>query len=240
MKYSTYSLAFLMCLFLSHMGQVRADKDKRLAQISASQLQQAIAQTPLESPVQQQLLSRARHSHLMGVAYTQYTDLCRRQPNNPSANLLRGVSAEYLQSDSMEPELKKLYEPYARGDLFSVAASCLARAVKLAPNSSAANLEAGFFFWQFGNDLPRGLSLLKKSLQLAPDNPRIHAMWGDVYANPEGRSYDLGKAVDHLETAINLEPTYAFPHELLASVYSRLGSSAKAAQEMSKYQSLLP
>lgn len=238
MTYKMCFLALLISLFLCQSEQAGANKDKGLALISASQLQEAISQTSLDSPLQQELLLRARHAHLLGVAYTQYTALWQRQPNNAYANLLRGVSAEYLQSDSMEPELRKLYETYTQNDLFPVAASCLEKAVKLAPSSSVINMETGFFLWQFGNELPQGLTYLKKALQLAPIDPRIHAMWGNVYANPEGTAYDLRKAIDQLELAIKLDPTYAFPHKLMADVYSRLKQPVKAEQEKSRYRDL--
>lgn len=215
-------------------------KDKRLALISASQLQEAISQTPLDSPLQQELLLRARHAHLLGVAYTQYTALWQRQPNNAYANLLRGVSAEYLEWDSMYPELRKLYEPYTQTSLLPVAASCLKKAVKMAPQSSTANMECGFFLWQFGNELPQGLGLLKKALQLAPNDPLIHATWGMVFANPAVNTHDLQKAKDQLELAIKLDPTYAFPHELLADVYKDFKLPMKAEQEKSKYRDLSP
>lgn len=238
MTYRMCFLTLLISLFLCQSEQAGANKDKRLVPISASQLREAISQTPLESPLQQELLLRARHAHLLGVAYTRYTALWQRQPDNAYANLLRGVSAEYLQTDSMEPELRKLYEADTHNDLFPVAASCLEKAVKLAPSSSVINMETGFFLWQFGNDLPQGLTYLRKALRLAPNDPRVHAMWGNVYANPEGTDYNLRKAIDQLELAIKLDPTYAFPHRLMADVYSRLKQPVKAEQERSIYRTL--
>lgn len=233
----------LIALFISLFCQassIAGDKDKRLTAISASQLQQAISQTPLNSPLQQELMSRARHAHLMGVAYIQYSALWRQQPNNAYANLLRGVSAEYLEWDSMYPELRPLYKSYTQDSLLPVAASCLKKAAKLAPNSCVANTEAGFFFWQFGNDLPEGLSLLRKAIKLAPNDAQVHVMWSLVYSNPTTNSYDSQKALEQLALAARLDPTYAFPHKLMADLYNRLKQPVKAEQERSRYQSLIP
>lgn len=240
MTYKMCFLALLISLFLCQSEQARANKDKRLALISASQLQEAISQTPLDSPLQQELLLRARHAHLMGVAYTQCTALWQRQPNNAYANLLRGMSAEYLEWDSMYPGMGKLYEQYTQQDLLPVAASCLKKAAKLAPNSSVANMAAGFFLWQFGNDLPEGLALLKKALKLAPNDAHVHVMWGLVYSNPTTNSYDSQKALEQLALAAKLDPTYAFPHALLADLYSRLKQPVKAEQERGRYRDLSP
>ncbi len=227
---------FLLCGTCHATGE----KDKRLTAISTSQLQAMILHTPLNAPLQMEVLSRARHSHLMDVAYEEYTALWMQKPNDAFTNLLRGSSAEYLESDGMEPALKDTYRRYAQENLFSVARDCLRKATQLAPNSAVANMEEGFFLWQFDEKLPEGIGYLQKALQLAPKNPRIHATLGDVYANPYGKSYNLQKAIAQLNTAATLDPTYAFPHDLLANIYSRLGQSAKAKIERDKYQSLLP
>ncbi len=230
----------LSCFLPCQIGNATILKDNRLATISSPELLKLIPSTPLSSPLHQELLMRASHSHLMDVAYSQYTLLWKKHPNDANANLLRGIAAEYLGSDSMYPELHKYYAKTPQAPLFPTAATCLTKAVKLAPNSAVANREAGFFLWQYGNNLPKGLVLLKKALQLAPNEPRVHTLWGDVYANPGGMEYDLQEAARQLELSVQIDPSYAFTHYLLASVYSRLGQPERAKSEEQTYRSLQP
>ena len=222
------------------MSNAAIVKDKRLTAISSTELLKSIASTPLDSPIHQDLLMRASHSHVMDIAYKQYTLLWQKRPNDANANLFRGIAAEYLGSDSMYPELHKYYAKVPQAPLFPTAAACLEKAVKLAPDSPIANREDGFFLWQYGNNLPKGLMLLKKALQLAPNEPRIHTLWGDVYANPNGTKYDLQEAARQLELSVQIDPTYAFTRYLLASVYNRLGQLEQAKNEEQIYKGLQP
>ena len=183
---------------------------------------------------------RASRSKLMDTAYEQYTILWQRHPNDPYANLLRGMAAEYLGIDILDPHLHKFYSRVPVAPLFPIAADCLAKAAEMAPNSATMNREYGFFLWQFGGKMAEGLKLLKKALQLAPNEPRIHTMWGNVYANPYGTDYNLQRATHELELSIRMDPTYGFTHSLLANVYRRLGQAEKAEREERTYENLLP
>lgn len=232
--------ALLLSLFIFPTNCVAGVKDKRAAVIAAPELRRLILQTPINSPLHQELMSRASHSHLMDVAYVQYSELWRRKPGDAYANLLRGVSAEYLELGKANPDTKKFYSQATTDDLLSVAASSFARAVELDPKAAIVNLESGYFLWQFGNKLPQGLAQLRKASQLVPNNVRVHATWGLVYENPYGGVYNMKKAVDELNLAISLDPTYAYPHNLLANIYTRLKQPVKAEQERRRYQSLLP
>lgn len=240
MKKVALLLVIFSCFYPCQMSNAAIVKDKRLTAISSAELLKSIASTPLSSPVHQELLMRASHSHVMDVAYKQYTLLWQKHPNDANANLFRGIAAEYLGSDSMYPELHKYYAKVPQAPLFPTAADCLEKAVKLAPNSPTANREDGFFLWQYGNNLPKGLFLLKKALQLAPNDSRVHTLWGDVYANPGGMEYDLQEAARQLELSTQIDPTYAFTHYLLASVYSRLGQPERAKNEEQTYKCLQP
>ena len=232
--------ALLLSLFILQTNCVADVKDRRTAAIAAPELRRLILQTPINSPLHQELMSRAGHSHLLDVAYAQYTQLWRRKPGDAYANLLRGVSAEYLELGKANPDTRKFYSQATTDDLLSVAASSFERAIELDPKSAIVNLESGYFLWQFGNKLPQGLAQLRKASQLEPNDVRVHAIWGLVYENPLGGVHNMKKAVDELNLAIKLDPTYAYPHSLLAGIYTRLKQPAKAEQERVEYQSLLP
>ena len=240
MKLAWLLVVIIYCFCCCHMSNAEVAKDKRLTAISSTELLKSIASTPLASPIHQELLMRASHSHIMDIAYKQYTLIWQKHPNDANANLLRGIAAEYLGSDSMYPELHKYYAKIPQATLFPTAAACLEQAVKLAPNSPITNREDGYFLWQYGNNLPKGLSLLKKALQLASNEPRIHTLWGDIYANPGGTQYNLQAAARQLKLSVRIDPTYAFTHYLLASVYSRMGQPEQAKIEEQAYKSLQP
>ena len=234
--------AFLMLCFLLVTIDCSAayTKDARLTAVTSSELVKLITSTPLDSPLQEELLLRASHSHLMNEAYDQYTILWKLHPDDANANLMRGVAAEYLGWDSMIPEFRTFYPNVNIGPLFLTATDCLLKAVKLAPRSAKANMEAGFFLWQFGNNQPQGLSLLRKALRLSPNETRVHTLWGMVYSNTSPAGYDIKKAIFHLRLASQLDPTYAFPHEVLAGIYQSTHQKALAAQEQKTFHQLIP
>lgn len=213
-------------------------KDARLLPIKEQQLKQLVQRTPIVSSEHLILLSRARSSRLTGFAYEQYTLLWKNRSKNAHTNLWRGISAPmyWRHSKSATPQKRASRSE----DIFIVARACLAKAVELQPNSATANMEYGFFLWQYGNRVDEGLALLRKAALLAPRDPRAHTFLGLVYSNPTGNAYNLQKAEKALKTAIRLDASYAFPHELLASIYRRQGRHQEAQREMQAYRSLLP
>lgn len=221
-------------------GPASAEKDKRLLPISQPQLIQAIRQTSITSAQQEQLISRARKSSLIDVAYNEYTLLAKKRPNSARATLLKGMTAEILWQQCMDPVARKRLSSVPSGNFWRIAGSCFAEALKQTPGSSSANLEYGYFLWQFGNDMRRGLTLIQKAVALNPKDPRCHCILGLVYSNPTGNAYNLQDAVKELQRATELDPTYAFPHSLLASAYSQLKQKVDAQRELQAYTSLLP
>ncbi len=222
-------------------GLGSALKDARRQPITRAVLTQDIQRLPLSSPTQFRDLLRASHSGLLDVAYAQYTQAWERQSQDPNANVLRGLAAELYWEVSMDPVLRKPYGLNAsRGDLFIVAEGCLNRAAVLAPRSAEATMEDGYFLWQFGDQEAQGLALLKKASRLAPDDPRVHATLGLVYSNQSGNAYSLPRAVAELERAVRLDPSYAYPHQMLADIYQWQGQTALSQEQRRVALSLLP
>lgn len=228
-------LVLLAIISLALAGKA-AQPDRRLMPIQPRELQKSVRQLPLNSSEHVVLLSRARSSNLEKLAYHEYTTVWKTKPQDANANLFRGMSAlMFWRSGLFSPK------PTRRDTtVFQVARSCLQKAVTLRPRSSLANMEYGFFLWQFGNDMPNGLSLLNKAVLIAPEDARSHIYLGLVYSNPSGNAYDMQKAEKEVQMAIRLDPTYAFPHDLLSGIYTRLGRKSEAQIESQKYQSLLP
>jgi hypothetical protein len=131
-------LIFLLCAsFMAHLLPASAATDERFQPITRTELIKQIAQTPLNSPQQSVLISRAKVSHFLDTAYNQYTMLWNKQPQNPDTNLLRGTSALLFCQDSMDLRLQPLYGLHSsRTDLFPVAASCLKTAAETNPKSA--------------------------------------------------------------------------------------------------------
>jgi tetratricopeptide (TPR) repeat protein len=221
--------------------KVLALTDARRLPIDRATLIEQINSLPIDSPAQADLVLRADHSHLLDTAYDQYTKLWEAKPQEAYTNLWRGMSAELYWTESMQPGMKKLYGlKSSRTDLFPIAKTCLQQAATKDPTSALANMEYGFFLWQFGNQTKQGITLLKKSAQLAPNDPRIHATLGLVYSNNSGNAYSLGLAVQELKHAIRLDPSYAYPPSLMADIYRWTGRQTEAHRERIIYQSLLP
>lgn len=230
----------LLVLVLTGTGICRADvKDPRFAPISSQELQLAIHQTPLTSPLHIRLLSRAQNSGLASLAYKQYSILWQSHPDSPNANLWRGIAA--LTSWSMQKYLAP-----KNGDLsedpFKVARTSLAKAYQMMPSSATANTEYGFFLWQYDYQESKGLDLLKRAKQIAYTDPRVHATLALVYCNPDKRNHsrNLFLARDELQVALKLDNSYAFAHQLLSSVYSQMGQKQLSQVEEKKYLSLIP
>ena len=227
----------LMLTLASTCGSSANVKDPRLVPISAKDLQIAIRQTPLTSAAHVKFLSRAKSSGLADLAYKEYSTLRRSYPNNPNANLWRGMAALALWRTQkfVAPVEKDLSQ-----NPFNIARSSLSKAYQLRPLSPIANMEYGFFLWQYGNQESKGLELLQKAKRMAFTDPRIHAYLALVYANPSTKSRNLILARDELLIALKLDKSYAFAHDLLSSVYRRLGQKQLSELERKKYLSLVP
>ena len=231
-------ICVLLILTLAGACSCQADvKDPRLAPISAKDLQVAIRQTPLTSAAHVKLLSRSKSSGLADLAYKEYSILWRSRPSNPSANLWRGMAALALWRTQkfVAPVEKDLSQ-----NPFNIARSSLSKAYQLRPLSPIANMEYGFFLWQYDNQESKGLELLQKAKRIAFTDPRIHAYLALVCANPSIKSRNLILARDELLIALKLDNSYAFAHDLLSSVYRRLGQKQLSQLEEKKYLSLIP
>jgi Tfp pilus assembly protein PilF len=65
-------------------------------------------------------------------------------------------------------------------------------------------------------------------------------MLGFVYSYTASNPYSAKQAIAELTLAAQLDPTYAFPHTMLADVYTQQHKNAQAKKEHLIYESLLP
>ncbi len=166
-------ISIVSILLLSAPSFAVGLKDVRLVPISAHELQQTILQTPLDDAKQEQLTARAVDSQLSKTAYEQYTILWKRTPNDGYANLRRGVAASIFWRNGTLPSVHEIpIGSQQDKELYTVACSCLEKAVTLLPNSGLAKSEYGFLLWQYGNQMSKGLALMKKALSVEPKNAR--------------------------------------------------------------------
>lgn len=214
-------------------------KDVRLMPISAHELQQAILQTPLDDAKQEQLTARAVDSQLSKTAYEQYTILWKRTPNDGYANLRRGVAASIFWRNGTLPSVHEIpIGSQQDKELYAVACSCLEKAIILLPNSGLAKSEYGFLLWQYGNQMSKGLALMKKALLVEPKNANVHSRLGGVYSNPTTGVYSPQKAEIELRTALHYDPSDAYPHYQLARLYMQEAKYAKAQSELKTYTNM--
>ncbi len=231
----------LFAFFVTPLAPALAMTDERLLPITRSVVTERIAHLPISSAAQIKILLRAENSHVLDTAYEQYTLLWNKNPKNPYTNLLRGLSAELFFSDSMDLRLQPLYGlQSSRTDLFPVAASCLKTAAVTSPKSAEAKAEYGYWLWQFGDETEQGLSLVKDAVKLAPSNSRIYATLGLIYSNQSSNAYSLNQATAELQHAVQLDPSYAYPHALLARIYKWQHRDFQSDQERLIFKSLSP
>jgi Flp pilus assembly protein TadD len=215
--------------------------DQRLQPVKANELVRLIQETPISSKQHAVLISRASKSKLTAIAYQQYKIIQTRMQKNPDANLYLGKAAfeywRYMDSPAQ-------YAVYGHSNypntIFTVARTAFNRATELAPNSAMAKAELGFFLWQWGNSMDKGLAMLMKASILAPNDARVHVLVGDLYSNPSTSSYKPQKAEQEMKKAVELDPTYAYPHFLLAGLYIRLRQYQSAENELKSYFNLAP
>jgi tetratricopeptide (TPR) repeat protein len=220
--------------------------DARRTLISQSELQKEIDQTALSSPKQLELVSRSRYSHLADFAYKQYKSVRDEHPNDFWANLLAGVAAENdweyqtMSSTTETAPSAQMQVVLDKARLF------LSRALELKPNFAQANMEYGYFLWQYGNDAQsasRGFSLIQKGVQLSPNNSMAHTLLGEVSSNPYGyyaSYYNAARAATEYQRAINLDPLYARPRWGLVVLDLLLKRYADAQIQMTEFLRLTP
>jgi Tfp pilus assembly protein PilF len=143
--------------------------------------------------------------------------------------------------DSMNPDVKR-YESlgHAYINYTSLADRYLRKSHQLAPKSAIISAEYGFLIWQYESRMDDGLKLIKTAEQRDPNNPRIHAIRGLVYANSGGNDYSQADAINELQIAIREDPHYAFPHGLLSNIYLQKHDTLNQKREDAAFKALLP
>lgn len=208
--------------------------------LTQQELIQLIQKTPIGSPEQSSLIIRASDAHLLKVAYEQYTLIWQKEPSNPSANLRRGVVAMDYWQYATKPDINELPLSSPKADeVLNAARICLAKAIELAPKSSSANAEYGYFLFYQG-DMAKGIALLQKSEKLDPKNATPHSLLGAIYASPNPPYFQPKLAEKELQNAMRLAPSDSYPHWTLAGLFLDTKHYAKAQAEMQAYLRLAP
>jgi hypothetical protein len=234
-------------LWLAGRSCLAVPLDPRLTLISAADLRTSISQTPLSSPKQLRLISRARSSHLAEAAYAQYKMLCSQHPKDADANLLAGIAADNDWEEQRDATASLPPTP-AQLAVLAEARLFLSKAVELSPTSAQANMEYGYYLWQSnysfgGSGVNQGYLLVQKAVNLSPKAPTFHAALGNVCANPYvtiGNHYNAKRAYSEYRTAIALDPLYAYPHLQIVFLDMLLNKYADARVQMTAYLNLSP
>lgn len=101
--------------------------------------------------------------------------------------------------------------------------------------SPIANSEAGFFLWQFFDEMSLGKVAALKAYKLNPSNSRIVMRYAEMSANPTGNLSDTIRAIQLLRKVIALEPDWAYPHSLLYNCYLVTKQPRLAKNELETY-----
>ena len=234
-------LITITILALSAAQVKSAQKDAAMQPVTEASLIRGIKAAPLRSPEAGLLIRRAYQSGLSKTAYDQYTRIWQKQPQNAYANLQLGEAAESYWEYSTKPDVKLLSitSPQAE-EVFHVAYSSLATALKLAPHDASTNLAYGAFLFWHGSQMREGLEFIKKAVAIQPKRYNAHAVLGRAYAEYSGEVYDTVKAEKELKLASALKPSESFPHWQLIRVYLDGGRLQDAKRELQAYVNLTP
>jgi tetratricopeptide (TPR) repeat protein len=235
------SVCAVLILILCFCGTLRVSRgqniDPRNIPIGKSELRLTITSTPITSEKHLMLISRAMSSDLLAYAGDVYRELKVESKDKPSLDLWRGVVASRAFRSYIF--LEKI--PYDRiRSAFQDAKTYLGEACKALPKSAIANLEYGYFLWQYGSDMKRGKEHVNIARSLQPDNPRVLAYMGDMKSNPSGNMYDMASAEKDLLRAIEIDKSYAYPHLLLARLYRDKHQRQRAESALRDYLALCP
>ena len=242
MKYKLLCWIMLVAAFCSNVTRVEAI-DPRLEWIGPQQLQKKIRTTPLASTQQHiYLLSRASSSSLDWLSYKEYTALWKKSQDAGYTNLYRGLSSLNFYNSQYSPWGKPTLSHTQLAKIQTNAGASLLRASVTLPDSAVAQLAYGYFAWQYGRKMKRGLQILEQVKRRDPKLPSVHATLGIVYGNQSGNAYDIRRAEQALLEAVRLDSKYAAPRAQLVFFYSRKASRdiPKAKQHYNIWLTLLP
>ena len=125
-----------------------------------------------------------------------------------------------------------------------IAQALLVRALEIDPNYPRANSLMAWTYAALAQlgwtdvraGLSAGLATAQRAVQHDPEDPWAHAAAG--YVHMVGRDFDL--AVGALKEAINLNPSFALAHMILASTYGYGGESEEGLRHVSIADRLSP
>ena len=240
-----HKLLFWIILVIASCSDVaRAEAiDPRLEWISPQQLQKRIRTTPLDSTQQHvYLLSRATSSSLSWLSYKEYSALWKKSQDAGYTNLYRGLSSLNFYNSQYSPWGKPTLSHTQLAKIRADAGVSLLRASVALPDSDVAQLSHGYFAWQYGRNMRRGLQILEQVRQRNPKMPSIHATLGSVYNNRSGNAYNTVRAEQALLESVRLDPKYAAPRAQLVFFYSDKDhrNIPKAKQHYKVWLTLLP
>ncbi len=219
MKRELMILVVFFAVICSAACRVNA-ADPRLEWITSQKLQQQIRSTPLASTrTHVYLLSRASSSSLSWLSYKEYSVLWQKNQNGGYANLYREMSALNFYNSQYTPWTKPTLSNVRLAKIRGDAGKSLLKASIQLPDSDVAQLAYGYFMWQYGGNMGRGLNIIKQVEQRNPKLPSVHATLGSIYGNQSGNAYNLAKAEQEYLEAISLDSNYAAPRSSLVFFY---------------------
>lgn len=235
-----YKIALLMLALLIWQNvQAQEIRDPRLQPIKREELLQLIAKTPLESKVHSKLISRARRSKLLGVAYVQYSNIWKAKPNNPYANYWKGMAAYQYewQAGYASSGVRITGEQKLR--LWDAARSGFEKAVELKPDFASANAAYGAFLFKIPHEERKGLALMKKAVKLDPKSAGLWRNLGEALINPYRDAYNPKEGEAALLKSAKLDPLFAAPHSALTRLYVETKRYKEAQHELQIYTKLV-
>jgi Tfp pilus assembly protein PilF len=235
-----YKISLLvLALLIWQNVQAQEIKDPRLQPIKREDLLQLITKTPVESSTHGRLISRARRSKLLGLAYVQYSNIWKAKPNNAYANYWKGMAAYQYewQAGYASSSVRITGEQKLR--LWEAARSGFQRAVELKPDFASANAAYGAFLFKIPHEEKKGMALMKKAVKLEPKHAGAWRTLGEALINPYRDAYNPKEGEAALLKSAKLDPLFAAPHSALTRLYVETKRYKEAQRELQIYTELV-
>ena len=216
--------------------------DPGLQPVTKAEIKRIAETVPLKSSQQTLALSRAYRSGVLisRFAYEEYKSLLNKKKDDPQATLLAATATLFYYNKLDDTRPKGPFVSYQT--LLDEAGTLFRRAMFLDPNSPRTLKYYGNYMFRNDHNQGKqiGLLSLQRSANIDPKDAGVHAILGDIYANPYNGGYEPERAEQELLKAVALDPTWASPHNRLIGLYLWEKKPAKVRQQVAAYRKLLP
>lgn len=231
---------FVLILLMATGAQAQAPKKRSPQTISKIELQRTIANTPLtNAKVHDSMINRARTSHLMNVAYIQYSNLWKKRPNDAYANYYRALAAYTYEWQTGYKSSGVSITGDQRSRLWEAMQSGFQQAIRLKPDFAPAQAAYGSILFNQPDDEEKGLEMMRRATRLDAKDATLWRALGENLINPYRKSYNPKEGEQALRKTVQLNPASVGAHSALIRLYTETKRFKEAQRELQIYTRLV-